>query len=301
MKECRAVRLWYENIMIEGLSWPSRAWPVIMTAGRFLLADRDFATTYRGATHSIHLYDYEGVFRTGGRSLALRPGDLTCSPAGGSTQYHLPRPGRHWCVHFLPATGPDAVQIPQHIRLPGPLRQRVGETVLRIAGLRSRTGEHAAAGAPAGAGEPAAADSVEGIAASALLQGLLLELSLAAHEAPPAARRGRTVAVVARAEAAIEQQLAKPLDVAAIAAACGLTRPWLAKVFHATHGMTLHRWHLQRRIDHARVLLRTTALPMGEIATRLGFSDAQHLNKQFRRIAGCAPSAYRAWAAKRDA
>jgi AraC-like DNA-binding protein len=272
--------------MIQTLSWPCRALPQIVTAGRFQLTDRDFTVTYRAATHAIHLYDYEGIFRIGGRSLALRPGDLTCSPAGMETQYHLPRPGRHWCVHFLPAQGPDAVTIPLHQRLSGPLRQRVAETVLRLAGLRSR---------------PVDPGGVGAVAAGALLQALLLELALGAGEPTPAARQSRTVAVVARAEAAIERQLASALDVAAVATACGLTRPWLARVFHATHGMTLQRWHLQRRIDHVRILLRTTVLPVGEIAVRLGFSDTQHLNKQFRRIAGCSPSAYRAWAAPDDA
>ena len=48
-----------------------------------------------------------------------------------------------------------------------------------------------------------------------------------------------------------------------------------------------------RRIEHAQNLLLTTDLPIARIAVRLGFGDSQHFNKQFRRLAGCNPTAYR--------
>lgn len=266
--------------MVASLSWPRRALPVVRNAGRFPLADRDFQITYRGPTHALHLYDYDGVFRIDGRSIALHPGDLTFSPAGAATQYHLPRAGRHWCVHFSPTEGAEPVSLPVHLHLPAPLRQRVAEAVLRIAGLLARP-----------VGDRALAE----VAAGALLQAVLLEVALLAADPPGRRPVGRTAAALAKAEAAIEARLERPLDVEAIAAASGLSRPWLAKAFRAAHGMTLQRWHLHRRIDHARTLLRTTTMPVGRLAERLGFRDAQHLNKQFRRIAGCPPTAYRAW------
>jgi AraC-like DNA-binding protein len=43
----------------------------------------------------------------------------------------------------------------------------------------------------------------------------------------------------------------------------------------------------------AQNLLRSTDVPVGEIARRLGFLDAQHFNKRFRRVAGCSPSSFR--------
>ena len=286
--------LWYKNSMVQIISWPRMALPQIHTAGKFQLEDRDFETQYQSRTHALHVYEYEAVIRLEGRSILLRPGDLTCTPAGVVTSYHVPHLGRHWCVHFLPAQGPDPVQLPQHLRLSAPLRQHVAETILRIAGLRA--GSH-------GNHERAA---VAEIAAGAQLQALMLELALAATRpavaaATGASAHGRTAAALVRATTAIESQLSQSLDLDTVAKAAGLTRAWLAKAFHARHGVTLQRWHLQRRIDHARVLLRTTSLPVGTIAVRLGFLDAQHLNKQFRRIAGCSPTAYRAWAAPNDA
>lgn len=280
--------------MVQSISWPRLALPEIHTAGKFQLEDRDFQIIFQGGTHALHLYEYDATIRLGGRSLLLRPGDLTCTPAGVATSYHVPRLGRHWGVHFLPAQGPDPVQLPQHLRLSAPMRQHVAETVLRIAGLR------------AGGQVERERAAVAEIAAAALLQALLLELALAATRpavgaATGAASHGRTAAALVRATTVIESQLSQPLDLDAVAKAAGLTRAWLAKAFQARHGVTLQRWHLQRRIDHARVLLRTTALPVGAIAERLGFLDSQHLNKQFRRIAGCSPTAYRAWAAPNDA
>ena len=277
--------------MVDTMSWPRLALPEIHTAGKFQLHDQDFSTQYRCRTHALHLYEYEATMRVDGRSLLLRPGDLTCIPAGVATSYHVPRLGRHWCVHFLPPRGRDPVQLPQHVRLSAPMRQHVAETVLRIAGLR------------AGAHGDAARTAVAQIAAGAQLQALLLELALLSERPTQVgvAAHGRTAAAVVRATTAIEAQLSQALDLDAVAEAAGLTRAWLAKAFQARYGVTLQRWHLQRRVDHARVLLRTTALPVGAIAQRLGFTDSQHLNKQFRRIAGCSPTAYRAWAAPDDA
>jgi AraC-like DNA-binding protein len=270
------------------LEWPVMARPEVVVAGKFPLSDRDFSISYGGSpTYALHLYEYQGIIRMDSRSLALRPGDLTISPMGMVTRYHLPQPGRHWCIHFtLPKDASrrpaQQVRIPLHLHLPTPMQQRVAETVLHLAGLSAtRTHDEQRRG------------TVQA-AMSAQLQGLLLELALLAEDRPRKRPQHRTAAALARAEAAIESQVGQTLDIDAVARSAGITRAWLAQVFRARHGQTLHRWHLHRRIDHARILLRTTTLSVGAIAERLGFTDAQHLNKQFRRMAGCAPTAYRA-------
>ena len=41
----------------------------------------------------------------GGDPAAFAPGAVTLSPAGVETRYDLPKPGRHWCVHFTAPRG----------------------------------------------------------------------------------------------------------------------------------------------------------------------------------------------------
>ncbi len=60
-----------------------------------------------------------------------------------------------------------------------------------------------------------------------------------------------------------------------------------------TVGMPPHSYILQRRLEQAQQMLRTTKLPLSEIALSLGFSDQSHLARHFRRMTGLPPSAAR--------
>jgi len=48
------------------------------------------------------------------------------------------------------------------------------------------------------------------------------------------------------------------------------------------------------RLQRARVLLRTTNLPIGQIAERVGYTDAKAFSTAYRRVMGQTPSATRA-------
>ena len=54
-------------------------------------------------------------------------------------------------------------------------------------------------------------------------------------------------------------------------------------------GKTLYQWIVQRRMFAARLLLRETDLSVYEIADKIGYSDAGHFVKHFRRIHGKPP------------
>ena len=81
---------------------------------------------------------------------------------------------------------------------------------------------------------------------------------------------------------------------AALARQAGLTQNYLARRFREHFGCTLHGYQLARRIEHASQLLESTDMPIARIAERLGFSDAQHFNKQFRRLLSASPTSFRA-------
>jgi AraC-like DNA-binding protein len=271
--------VWIQHTMTADqlFRWGLGALPRIDRAGNWPLDDRGFEHAYLSLTHALHVYDYAAAVRIGGQAIAIRPGDATITPAGIASRYHLDRPGRHWCVHFHPIDpGAAAVGIPLHLRL-GAMRRHVVDAVRRIAGLLST---------PPG-GQRVAAEA----GASAMLLEVLLELS-----AWPRAGGTRTGAEAALLQAAtlIDERLSDRLDVPALARQAGLTQNYLARRFRLHFGCTLHGYQLARRIEHAQQLLETTDMPIARIAERLGFSDAQHFNKQFRRLLSACPTSFRA-------
>ena len=54
---------------------------------------------------------------------------------------------------------------------------------------------------------------------------------------------------------------------------------------------------MQQRIAHARGLLQQGCLPL-QVATQLGFADQSHLSRQFKKVYGVGPAAYRAASAQ---
>lgn len=68
----------------------------------------------------------------------------------------------------------------------------------------------------------------------------------------------------------------------------GLTRWQLARQFRRAYGVSPYRFHLLRRLDRARELLRS-GCPLVNVAQSVGFSDRAHLTRQFRQAYGFPP------------
>jgi transcriptional regulator GlxA family with amidase domain len=90
-----------------------------------------------------------------------------------------------------------------------------------------------------------------------------------------------------------EENLAEPLDVAAMARHAGISPRTFARRFRAETGTTPLQWLLARRVIEARRLLEATGLPVDAVAWRAGFGTATSLREHFRRGTGTTPSAYR--------
>ncbi len=83
------------------------------------------------------------------------------------------------------------------------------------------------------------------------------------------------------------------LDVQTVASHLGISTEYLRQIFQQSEGISCINAIANRRIDHARVLLRSESIPIGEIAERSGFRDPAYFSRQFRRIAGVSPREYR--------
>lgn len=98
---------------------------------------------------------------------------------------------------------------------------------------------------------------------------------------------------VSQAKELLRARLAEPPSLEALAAAVNLSPFHFARVFQRATGMPPHTWLMQQRIARARGLLREGCLPL-EVASQLGFADQSHLGRQFKKVYGVGPGAYRA-------
>ena len=72
----------------------------------------------------------------------------------------------------------------------------------------------------------------------------------------------------------------------------------MAAEFRKEKGMSMGQYHNCARMKKACHLLRSTLLPVGEIAEMLGFSDMLYFSKKFRVFTGVSPTDYRKQAQK---
>jgi AraC-like DNA-binding protein len=272
------------------LPWSSRFRPEVVNAGRFPMLEKSCGFVYHSSTIALHQHGYEGRLRIGDTPFELRPGDVTLTPAQVDSVYDLPRNGYHLCIHFRvpahesPGREP-ALRLPLHVRL-GAGSNSIRQRIWWITDLHRRAG-HA---------DPRKR-ALALAAASAGLQELMLTLALLEPAQPSERADGR---VSSRLETAlaivverIENRLKETLAVPALAGEAGLSQNYLARAFRQRYGLAIPRFILLRRIELARHLLATSKASIKQIASEVGLADVQHFNKQFRRLAGVSPSAYR--------
>jgi AraC-like DNA-binding protein len=78
-----------------------------------------------------------------------------------------------------------------------------------------------------------------------------------------------------------------------LARECRLSRSHFIRAFRTTTGMPPHKWLLERRIELAQDLLRTSAQSLEAIAFRCGFADQSHFTRTFSKLAGISPGEWR--------
>lgn len=82
--------------------------------------------------------------------------------------------------------------------------------------------------------------------------------------------------------------------VAGYASSLGVTPGHLNRTVKAETGKNAGEWLDNARFALARELLYDRAMPLSEIAERLGFSEASYFSRFFRKMSGVTPSAFRA-------
>jgi AraC-like DNA-binding protein len=137
---------------------------------------------------------------------------------------------------------------------------------------------------------------IDGLAARMLSRARLATMAIA----PPAGERttvggGLDHFKVAEVLTYLEQRFADPaIRLASAARHAALSPAYLARLLKTSTGLTFLQ-HLRRlRVQHAERLLLTTMMSIKEIASQCGYNASGSFDRDFRRVHGCTPSAWRA-------
>src|ERR1700761_3930992 len=96
-----------------------------------------------------------------------------------------------------------------------------------------------------------------------------------------------------RVQVFIEKHLTERIRVADLSALVRSSPSYFSSAFKRTFGISPHAYVMSRRINMAAALMLNSAAPLSEIAIGCGFADQAHFSRQFRRVMGRTPSAWR--------
>lgn len=194
--------------------------------------------------------------------------------------------GAHLAVHFdfapgMPAAGRDllrrapyAVQFPRGLALPR-------RTTL-VAGDRMEQEFAALVDAWQSGGHVGALEATAGLLR---ILATLFRRQLAQPGARGKARIDRALAMLRTAD--------RPVPVAALARAAGLSVSHFNREFREWTGYSPLEYQRRQRVARARELLADVTLTIKEVAARVGFDDPYHFSRLFRQVDGLSPSQYR--------
>ena len=87
----------------------------------------------------------------------------------------------------------------------------------------------------------------------------------------------------------IHAHLDRALSMAEIAGSVNTSPTYFASLFKAATGISLHQYVIRQRVDRAQLLLKTTSLPISNVASQVGFANASHLTYHCKRQTGMTP------------
>ncbi|MBB4251490.1 AraC family transcriptional regulator [Rhizobium sp. BK008] len=87
----------------------------------------------------------------------------------------------------------------------------------------------------------------------------------------------------------IEDNLDALLSLAELAGLAGLSLSHLKTQFRNSFGIPPHQYVMQRRVSRAEALIRTSGLPLSQIALAAGFAHQSHMANCMKRLLGISP------------
>jgi AraC family transcriptional regulator len=145
--------------------------------------------------------------------------------------------------------------------------------------------------AEVGNSDPSSRQYVEAL--SLVLMHELIRLERTRSGAAEPLRGGLPARQQKRLTEFIDEHLAEEISLATLAGLVDLSLYHFARAFKQSFGVPPHRYHIERRLDRARSLLRRSALSVTQIGNQIGFRETSSFSRAYRKFAGITPSKYR--------
>ncbi len=91
----------------------------------------------------------------------------------------------------------------------------------------------------------------------------------------------------------IQANLDRKLTLDEIGKSVGLSRSHICYLFKSEYNLSSGQYLKMLRMEKAREMLEETFLNIKEIMTKVGIRDQSHFTRDFKRLYGVTPSAYR--------
>lgn len=122
--------------------------------------------------------------------------------------------------------------------------------------------------------------------------------SMSAHLKAPAEQKmlsggGLASRQARRALEYIEAHLGSQIEIRDIAKLVALSKSHFSRTFKRSVGFSPRAYVSARRVERAKLMMRSTSERLSDIALVCGFADQSHLNRHFRRIVGMSPGLWR--------
>ncbi|OGV70131.1 MAG: hypothetical protein A2283_14335 [Lentisphaerae bacterium RIFOXYA12_FULL_48_11] len=91
----------------------------------------------------------------------------------------------------------------------------------------------------------------------------------------------------------IDEHLGEGIAIDTLAKMANYEKSHFSTVFSSLLGTPPSQYVIRKRVEQAQLMLRRSDIKLEALAEQLGFSDAFHLSKVFKRVTGHSPSEYR--------
>lgn len=120
----------------------------------------------------------------------------------------------------------------------------------------------------------------------------LVRLNRGARRVEAAVRGGLAAWQQRIVTAYIDEHLSEQVPLATLARLARLSTYYFCRAFKQSFGVPPHRYHTNRRIEQAKVLLASRKHSVTEVGLTLGFSETSSFTAAFRKTTGQTPSSY---------
>ena len=106
-------------------------------------------------------------------------------------------------------------------------------------------------------------------------------------------KKNKSQLPVRQAKQYVIENYSKQVSLEDVAEAIHLSPAYLSTIFKKETGINFSDFLISCRIEAAKELLKTTDLPIADVASQVGYTDSRYFSKTFTKVVGLKPSTYR--------